>query len=197
MTAQISDILKYRGRDLKLCDDLLRPYLMRIRKSRRPVFAPKSTANWRGYLATWEIDDGELYLASLEGRMRKDDEVIDGSVETAFPWVKGKLLAKWFSGEIRCPEGRLLTYVHHGYCSTYERDRFLRFEKGRLTEEFLVLNPPNPITYKISHEGVRTCINSMHYDDYRTIADPLEGEDVKNAHLAWGQPPGGPEENDE
>ena len=43
--------------------------------------------------------------------------------------------ADWFNGEIRIPEGKRVQYVHMGYASIYERDRFLTFKNGIKTKE--------------------------------------------------------------
>ena len=193
MTAQVPDVLVYRGKKLTLCDAILHPYLCRLRKSRRPEFVAASTACWRGYIATWEIRDGMIHLVDLDGSLQTPDGVIQATIETALPWVKGSLPATWFSGWIRCPEGRLLQYVHAGYASQYERDRSFYFNKGTLIGEYLTLNPPEPINYRIFPDGTRTCISDLgplHYE----LEDPLAGEDVSNAHLVWGRPPEGDED---
>jgi hypothetical protein len=130
MTAQIPEILIHRGQKLSLCEQPLYPYLARIPKSRRPAFASTTTACHRGYVGTWEIREDQLYLVGIEGLMRTPEGFVEACVETALPWVKGALAAKWFSGRVRCPEGRLVTYVHHAYASTYERDRIFEFDMG-------------------------------------------------------------------
>ena len=42
-----------------------------------------------------------------------------------------KVLADWFSGEIRIPHGEMIRYVHMGYASVYEKELFLRFVNGK------------------------------------------------------------------
>ena len=195
MTAQAPDILLYRGKKLALCEQILYPYLRRLRKSRRPDFVAPSTACWRGYIATWEVRDDILHLVELDGWLRLPDDVVQATIATALPWVKGSLPATWFSGWIRCPEGRLLDYVHAGYSSLYERDRSFFFEEGKLAGEYLTLNPPAPISYRISPDGTRTCVSDFGPLQYE-LEDPLAGEDVSNAHLFWGRPPEGDEDTE-
>ena len=87
MTAQAPDILLYRGKKLALCDQILYPYLRRLRKSRRPDFVAPSTACWRGYIATWEVRDDMLHLVELDGWLRLPDDVVQATIATALPWV--------------------------------------------------------------------------------------------------------------
>lgn len=85
-----------------------------------------STACWRGYVGTWELRDGALYLSGVAGRYR---------VVGAEP-----ILADWFSGVIRVPRGDVLRYVHMGFESVYERELFVRIEAGRAVETWTVDN---------------------------------------------------------
>lgn len=85
-----------------------------------------STGCWRGYLGTWELKGGRLYLVSLQGSY----EVIgDGPVP-----------ADWVSGWIRVPRGELLEYVHMGFESVYEEELQVRFEEGVEVERRVVVN---------------------------------------------------------
>ena len=150
MTAQVPDTLLFRGTTWPLCAQPLYRYLTRLRKSRRPQFAPRSTANRRGYTATWEIRGGMLHLVGLEGALITPSGVVDATLQTALPWIRESLPATWVTEDLRCIEGRLLTYIHAGYASRYERDRLFRFEDGRLADEFMVLNPPDEVIYRLS-----------------------------------------------
>lgn len=42
---------------------------------------------------------------------------------------KKRVLAEWFSGEIRIPHGEMIEYVHQGYASLYEKELFLKIKK--------------------------------------------------------------------
>lgn len=89
-----------------------------------------STACWRGYIGTWEIREGRLYLKRIQGRyeMIGDDPI----------------LADWFSGILRIPRGGLLQYVHMGFESVHERDLFVKVDGGRVTESWTVDNRDRP-----------------------------------------------------
>ena len=85
-----------------------------------------STACWRGYIGTWEVRDGRLYLVKLQGRCEMlGDEPIP---------------ADWVSGWIRVPRGELLEYVHMGFESVYEEEIQVRFEEGVEVERRTVVN---------------------------------------------------------
>ncbi len=125
MTAQFSEVLIYEGQQLSMCTNPLGDYF--AMGGDRPKFADNCTALWRGYVGTWEIVDGRLYLIELSGTLEDGGEA---SVATIFPDYPDRVFAHWYSGSIRIPQGKLLEYVHMGYASTYERDLFLKIEKG-------------------------------------------------------------------
>ncbi len=127
MTAQISEKLLYEGQKLSMCTEPLSLYF--ALGGDGPKFQCNFTALWRGYVGTWEIVDGRLYLIDLQGTLKGGEEA---SVATIFPDYPDRVFAHWYSGTLRIPQGKLLHYVHMGYSSTYERDLFLAIEKGVL-----------------------------------------------------------------
>ena len=193
MTAQAPEILIFRDKKLALFDQPLYSYLKRLPKARRPIFRYGSSACWRGYVGTWEIRQGLLTLVSLEGNLQQGDDIVDATLELAFPKAKGGLAATWFTGHLRCVEGLCLQYVHRGYSSQYERDRVLEFDKGRLVSEFVSLNPPPPLYYEIHEDGTRTCRDAMHRGGSE-IEDPLEGKPFESVYeMIWSKKPEGEE----
>jgi len=128
MTAQIGENLSYEGRDATMCSEPLNSYFEL--SGIEPGFQASCTALWRGYVGSWEIKDGRLYLTGLDGTLA------DGSaatVATFFPDYPDRVFAHWYSGTLRVPQGNLLEYVHGGYGSTYEDDLLLSVEKGVVT----------------------------------------------------------------
>ena len=125
MTAQIGEKLTYEGREVSMCTNPLGDYF--ALGGANPGFESNCTALWRGYVGSWEIVDGRLYLVGLNGTLKSGDEA---SVATIFPGFAERVFAHWYSGTIRIPEGKLLEYVHMGYASTYERDLCLKIEFG-------------------------------------------------------------------
>ena len=128
MTAQIGEILYYEGRERRMCSEPLGDYF--AFGGERPAFESNCTALWRGYVGTWEILDGRLYLVGLSGTLEDGTEA---SLATLFPGFPDRVFAHWFSDTLRIPDGKLLDYVHMGYGSTYERDVLIRLEKGVVT----------------------------------------------------------------
>jgi len=151
MTAQIAEKLVYKGETLSLCDEPLRHYLQTIARNLR-LEAP-STALWRGYVGTWTIEDGRLYLVKLEGYKLTKAGITQIELRDIFPDYPDGVFAHWCTGELRCPMGGLLEYVHGGYASRYEMDLFLKIEKGILVSDRIVNNgraaPDAPRDYQI------------------------------------------------
>lgn len=190
MTAQIPDRLIHRGRTLDLCARLLDDYLMRLPKSRRPIFLPESTAHWRGYLGTWEFRDGRLLLTAVEGWFHLGGgEPREASLDACFPWLHGRPLhARWVTEELRCPEGRLRAYVHAGFASEYERDRIFVVRRGMLIEEWLVYNPPAPLHYQIQPDGARRYYAGPSARPEHEAPDPFPADAPVEPWRLWGDP---------
>lgn len=106
----------------------LEPYI----ETNNIQFNPESicSACWRGYIGTWSIEDGRLYLIDIE----TDDNGKKVGLEYLFP-NQEKVFADWFTGVLRVPYGKLLEYVHQGYASLYEKELFLEISKGVLVNE--------------------------------------------------------------
>jgi len=62
-----------------------------------------------------------------------------------------------------------------------------------LVDEFLVLNPPDEIIYRIATDGSRTCIERM-WPCEPGLPDPLGERDVSSVYDFWGKPPGAEED---
>lgn len=138
MTAQMTERLIHNGETLSLCDQPLSNYLQTIRKDFK--FEAPSTALWRGYIGTWSIEDGRLYLVKLHGFVSRADEREEVELKDLFPNYPDGVFAHWYTGELRCPKGGLLNYVHGGYASTYEQDLFITVDKGVVVSERVVDN---------------------------------------------------------
>ena len=145
MTAQAAEILHYKGREWALCAEPLDLYLENnnIRFDSEAIANSEtitiSTACWRGYIGEWLIENRRLYLIGINN---VNDEPIP--LSRIFPDNPKRVFAHWVTGELRCPEGKLLTYIHGGYGSAYERDLFLEFCNGELVAERLVYNGEVP-----------------------------------------------------
>lgn len=138
MTAQFSEILIYKGEEIDLCEEPLRLYLETIAKDFR--FQAPSTALWRGYRGTWSIEGDRLYLVKLNGYRATPTGTAKVELGDIFPDFPDGVFAHWYTGELRCPTGGLLEYVHGGYGSRYEMDMFLKIDKGQFLSERIVNN---------------------------------------------------------
>jgi len=157
MTAQVADVLQIDGRVLPLFTNPLEHLWSETHP--RPRFTWPSTANYRGYVALWVIENGHLYLADIDGEIEIDEggsllhgeidfmrQKIDrrgtgarpATLDLLFPGARGRVLAEWFSGELRVPEGRPIRYVHSGYQSIFERELHIGIQRGAVIETRLV-----------------------------------------------------------
>ena len=101
-TTQFSEILYLDGQKHSLDSLPLEPYYGP--GNPRPKFRAPNTATWRGYIATWEIDGGVLYLKAI--RAWTDQHEV--GLEALFPGQKGPVAATWFTGKLRVPQGKIL-----------------------------------------------------------------------------------------
>jgi hypothetical protein len=148
MTAQLSECLIYKGQALRLCSEPLESHF--AINLPRPEFHAHASCCWRGYIGTWEIEGGRLYLIGIENWTL---EKVNGSytsvtclptlsdgtevtIASLFPESDGaRIFADWYTGELRCPQGERLTYVHGGFDSKYERDLLIHVERGVVVSE--------------------------------------------------------------
>lgn len=123
----------------------------------RPPFAPESTDNWSGYTSHWAVREGRLYLTGITGMVCRrqaergaepsswcrighfgECDRVDFRLSDIVALPHDGLLATWYSGELRIPQGDLVQYVHAGWASGYERDLILQVDCGEVTGEKIV-----------------------------------------------------------
>lgn len=88
------------------------------------------TALWRGYVATWRLENKRLYLIRVQIDYCGDNPI---DVDLTKEFGSNYVFANWVSEIIVRPKGKLLQYVHMGYLSIYEEELFYNFKKGILT----------------------------------------------------------------
>ena len=138
MTAQFSEVLKYRGETLSLCSYPLNVYW---KSSGNPIeLKSTSTACWRGYVGTWEIKGDRLYLVKFWGHRKGESELAQVGLAEVFPGYAEGVFAHWFSGDLRCPQGKWLRYLGSRHDSQHERDQFISIRRGVVIGEREVLN---------------------------------------------------------
>lgn len=69
--------LKLNGKEVRMASLPLDQYFEGLKE--KSLFSPTSTACWRGYVGTWEIEDAKLYLIEFEGNVgaeQTSDEMV-------------------------------------------------------------------------------------------------------------------------
>lgn len=97
-----------------------------------------STANYRGYVGTWELRDGRLNLVHLCWAGYGEIPISDDFRRRLFQATRCDgfpIPAHWFTGVIRLPIGRRLIYSHHGWSHWFERERVIHFVAGEVTRD--------------------------------------------------------------
>lgn len=145
MTAQIGDLIKIDGEWHSLAELPLEPLLDAMPS--RPPFTPTTTANWRRYVARWEILDNQLFLVGLKAELDATSglpPVATGSVDIhdLMRSQHRPIFADWYSGTLRVPKGKELQYVHGGFETIYEFDLFIEVQNGEIKRRWEVDNRP-------------------------------------------------------
>jgi hypothetical protein len=120
------------------------------------IYIMPNTALSRCYFGTWEIECDRLYLKKLQRWKKEGDVVTERGIEDLFPGYPDGVFAHWYTGELRCPRGSLLKYVHGDFRSIYEEDLFLCVQRGVVLEERVVRNGIAPSNVKAGYR-----INAM------------------------------------
>lgn len=135
-TAQIPDYLIYEGDKLPLHVNPLEQFFEK-QKKKRPKGGSISSANWRGYVAVFKIESGDLIVSDLTIRKpnpeKKYDYLTISVVDSVFPSEKDRIM-NWFSGLLVVPRGKRIAYVHLSYASLYESYLLLKIKNGSLIE---------------------------------------------------------------
>lgn len=136
-TAQVPDIIKFKGKEFALNSTPLELYFEKF-PEKRPTSDVMSTANWRGYIATFEISENELRIADIEIIINdKSDPSNTYKQKSVFRDLfpkNSETKLDWYNGILILPYGKLRNYVHMGFASTYSKYWLLEIKNGVLTE---------------------------------------------------------------
>jgi len=133
MAAQLPDKILLNGVTHHLYSNPLEHYWIRMDK-KRPLFYPLPDCR-RGYVATWEIRNTQLFLKDIDGNFEKSTfffgrRTARYSLKILFPRSGNRLVkANWFSGKLRIPQGKMMIY-DEGYGSRFEQEVIITVEKG-------------------------------------------------------------------
>lgn len=153
MSAQFPDLLEYQGTRYALCS-LPMDVCPLVRINRYELHC--NTALVRGYVAEWRVEAGRLYLIGISGAF--DDRALTPiSIRTYFPDAVLPIFASWYSGQLRCPGGRRLKYVHMGFKSIYQRDLLITIDQGRVVAAQWQENSVKPSPKKMSVPDFLIC----------------------------------------
>lgn len=138
-TAQFPDKLIYKGKEYALHSNPLEDYFDK-NPYKRPKGGMVSTALWRGYVASFEFIDSQLYVKDIQIEVR--DSGSRESYKTKWKSVlkevfpgDERIKTDWVTGILVIPYGKLVNYVHMGYGSTYEKYILLEIGNGDLKKE--------------------------------------------------------------
>lgn len=145
MAAQIGDKILYNGQMHSLASEPLSPYLYTNKIEK--LFSGISSACYRGYCATWKVENKNIYLLNIESPnflKCENTDRIDEPISAMSKLFSGQteVFAHWVNGKIKIQSGEVLQFVNTGYESVYEKDIFLKFENGILVDEKVVINTP-------------------------------------------------------
>ena len=132
MTAQLKERLIILGKEYGMATEPLAVYLQELQA--KPKLILFSTACWRGYIGSWELLNNKLYLVDFSGKINDDNKIVDVGLDYLFPG-RERVFAKWFSGTIRVPHGKVTNYIHAGYLTEYEAEFLLEFKEGNLIDD--------------------------------------------------------------
>lgn len=137
-TAQYPDKIIFEGKEYALHTNPMDDYFEKF-PNRKPKGGIMSSALWRGYVATFEISGGELFVKDVQIQVAKGNsqnlEIEWKSVLQSVVPDGQKLKVDWFSGLLVLPYGKLVQYVHMGYGSTYENYILIPVKNGNANAE--------------------------------------------------------------
>lgn len=179
-TAQASDLLIVGGKEFSLNTNPLETQLQK-KQWRPPENAVITSANWRGYLATWEIKDGRLFLKDVtigvSDSKNRRDYVRKSITQELYPGAT-EVFADWYTGALIVPDGKMTRYVHMGYGSSFDHYQVFRVHAGKVVEH-LSMTGAEFETYKEAKFAAfrKTDAYKKAYADFRK-----EAPDFSRAH---------------
>ncbi len=112
------------------------------------------SANWRGYVATFEVRDNKLFLNSIKtSKVHKDfNGLLDKYLDR-----DGRVFASWVSDTLICGTGNLLHIEPDGLFPVYEQETELVVEAGVVVSSRTYTN------------SIRNKPGTVHFDNIRYL----------------------------
>jgi len=169
-TAQEPDKIIYHEKEYGLYSNPLQSFFEK-NPDRLPQNEVRSSALWRGYVATFEVIENELYVKDIQMQYRDTISKVHtfgwkSVLDKVFPNQKERKL-DWFTGVLVIPHGKLVSYVHMGYASTYKKYKLLEMDHGVLHKELNM----NHRKYKKFKESQFQLFQKT--DEYKKLKDEL------------------------
>ena len=137
-TAQMPNKILYNGEEYHLHSDPMTSYFEK-HPNNSPKDGIKSTGLWRGYVATFEIKNNQLYLKDIEilkgSEMTSEGvskKVWESVLDKVFP-NQEEIKVSWYSGLLTLPYGKVV--YHDIVYPTHENYILLGIENGNLIQE--------------------------------------------------------------
>lgn len=104
-----------------------------------PELWTPSSANNRGYVANWLIEEGKLYLVSVKGSLMTGERL---ALSHMFGDTDPPIFAEWFSGRMSLYRGAEIETNFILLSSKFEREAEIEFQAGRVTKCQFIDRPP-------------------------------------------------------
>ena len=142
MTTQISEIIIIDRKKRPMLNVPLEKY--QEMGGTLPETGASCSALWRGYVGTWAVQRGRLFLVDIDTTLFSS---VDLKLEDYFPGCGDRVFAEWFSDTLCVPQGKILKRIHGGFGAVHEEELQLKFECGVLVSRTVKRNHlPDPLT---------------------------------------------------
>ena len=130
MTVQRTDIILYNNKTYNLLSLPLDQYFEKYQGQIKPYGS--RTSLYRGYYADWLIEHDQLFLIDFWGEDARLN--LEYDLSDLFPNQK-KVLAKWFTGNIKIPMGKPVRSFYGGLGGfTYEHELTFVINEGNVID---------------------------------------------------------------
>lgn len=129
ITGQFGDKLIFEGKKHDISDYLMECYFDKY-PEKKPKLQVENTALERGYIATYEFFNGQLYIIDIEIDVKRNGNYVFVSVyNEVFPNTKRKKV-NWKTGFLNLPSGKLILPASE----LYENHKIIEMRRGRIKE---------------------------------------------------------------
>jgi hypothetical protein len=130
--AQAPDIIIINNDTFDLYSNPLNKLLKTKSRKQFLGFDCKNRMCTRGYVATWRIRNDSLFLVKINNCRFTCDTFQNVDLQKVFKTTEP--FAKWVSGQLRIPKGKMIRFVPEGYKTLFEQDDMLIIKKGKLKQ---------------------------------------------------------------